>query len=53
MAIGANRKTRLGQSGYMTRPYGSFAGKTQTAAPAVTAKPVRFHRNLGRLMHRR
>jgi len=49
MAISAARVTRFGLSGYMTRPYGSFAGKTATEGVAIT--PFEGLRvNVGRLM---
>ncbi len=37
MAISAARVTRLGLSGFMRRPYGSFAGKEATEEPADTS----------------
>jgi hypothetical protein len=52
MAISAARVTRLGMSGYMTKPYGSFAGKTPTVPPLAVVQRIRgFTRNIGRLMN--
>lgn len=49
MAISGSRTTRLGKSGYMTEPYGSFAGKTSTEA--VEGNHERgFTANVGRLL---
>jgi len=48
MAISAGRVTRLGFSGYMTRPYGSFAGKTATAFVLALFEGLR--QNIGRMM---